>query len=444
MSDKQLRAEDEVVGFVRDLIRIDTSNFGQDHPQTRPELPAVEYVAKKLQEVGLQPQIWESRPGRASLAVRIPGQRPDLGALVVHGHLDVVPANAADWKHGPFSGDVIDGCVWGRGAVDMKGMDGIILAVIRELMRTNTAPMREIILVFFADEEAGGIYGSHWLVDNHPEVFSGATEAISEVGGFSVTVPTPAGPQRTYLLQTEEKGMRWLRLHATGTAGHGSMPNPDNPVSLIAQAVDRIGKYDWPQQYSATTSALFEGLSGLTDIPFNPQRPEPLIEAISTVAGFIAGSIRNTMNPTMITAGYKTNVVPGTATATIDCRFVLGHEEALMEKVTELVGPNIRVEVLHGDVALEAPLDTPFVEQMKRVLLDADPEAVVLPYSLSGGTDNKALSTLGIHGYGYAPLRLPSDFAFASLFHGIDERVPVSALNFGVKVLRDFLLSAPQ
>jgi acetylornithine deacetylase/succinyl-diaminopimelate desuccinylase-like protein len=360
--------------------------------------------------------------------------------LCVHGHLDVVPAQASDWEVDPFAGELRDGCVWGRGAVDMKGMDAMILAVVRHLARTGEIPPRDLVVVFFADEEAGGVLGSHYMVQNHPEVFAGVTEAVSEVGGYSVTVPGRDGaPARAYLLQTAEKGIAWLRLRARGRAGHGSVPNPDNAIAHLAGALDRIAAYEWPREFIASTRTLLDGLSDLTGTAYTDEDVDALLHHIGGAEGFVRATLQDTANPTMLGAGYKHNVIPQEAVAALDCRFLPGHEDDLFATLKDLVGGNVDIEVEHQDIALDAPFDAPIVEAMKEALLEEDPEAVVLPYCLSGGTDNKALSTLGITGYGFAPLRLPADLDFAPMFHGINERVPTDSLEFGATVLHRFI-----
>ncbi|QFQ30160.1 M20/M25/M40 family metallo-hydrolase [Janibacter melonis] len=427
--------QDEVVRLCQDLIRIDTTNYGPDG-EGPGEREAADYVVEQLREVGYEPQRFESQPGRASVVLRIPGADRERGALCIHGHLDVVPANAQDWSVDPFEGVIKDGCVWGRGAVDMKDMDAMILACVRHLARTGTVPPRDLVVVFFADEEAGGVHGSQWLVQHHPELFEGVTEAISEVGGYSVTVPTPeGGDRRAYLLQTAEKGIVWLRLRASGRAGHGSVPNDDNAVLHLAQALSRIAEHKWPREYIASVRGLLDGLSEITGTGYSDEDLEELVEHLGGAAGFVRGSLQDTANPTMLTAGYKHNVIPQEAVAAVDCRFLPGHEESLMATIAELAGDRVVVEVEHRDIALDSPFEGPLVDAMKAALLAEDPEAAILPYCLSGGTDNKALSTMGITGYGFAPLRLPADLDFAPMFHGIDERVPTESLEFGAKVL---------
>jgi acetylornithine deacetylase/succinyl-diaminopimelate desuccinylase-like protein len=411
--------EEEVVRICSELIRIDTSNYGDGSgPGER------------------EPVVLESEPGRSTVVVRVPGADPSRPALCVHGHLDVVPAQPEDWTVPPFSGEVRDGCVWGRGAVDMKDMVAMILAVVRHLARTGTAPARDLVVVLFADEEAGGVLGSRWLVEQHPELLDGVTEAIIEVGGYSVTVPDREGrPRRTYLLQTAEKGILWLRLTAHGRAGHGSVPNDANAVVRLAEAVARVAGHRWPREYVASVRGLLDGLAELTGTAWSEDDPEALLGHLAGAAGFVRGTLQDTSTATMLAAGYKHNVVPQTASASVDCRFLPGHEEALLATVERLAGEHVTVEVVHRDVALDAPFEGPLVEAMVAALRAEDPDAEVLPYCLSGGTDNKALSRLGITGYGFAPLRLPPDLDFAPMFHGVDERVPVESLRFGTRVL---------
>ncbi|EYR64610.1 hypothetical protein N866_07555 [Actinotalea ferrariae CF5-4] len=425
-------AEDEVVGICQDLLRIDTSNYGDGRGPG--ERAAAEYVMGALTEVGLEPELFESAPGRANVVVRLPGADAARPALVLHGHLDVVPAAAEDWSVDPFAGEERDGLLWGRGAVDMKDMDAMILSVVRQMAREGRRPARDVVVAMFADEEAGGRFGAGWAVEHRPELFEGATEAISEVGGFSVDV----GGHRTYLLQTAEKGIGWLRLVAEGRAGHGSQVNTENAVTELAAAVARIGTYSWPQQLTPTVRALLDGVAELTGLPFDPEDEDGvgrLVDALGPAARFVGATVRNTANPTQLAAGYKANVIPGRAEAVLDTRFLPGHEDEARATLERLAGEHVRLEDIHRDVALEAPFGGDLVDAMVAALHQEDPEATVLPYMLSGGTDNKSLSRLGITGYGFAPLRLPGSLDFSAMFHGVDERVPVDALRFGTRVL---------
>lgn len=428
---------DEVLRLCRDLIRIDSTNHGDGSGPGERE--AADYVVARLREVGLEPTVVESDPGRTSVVVRVEGEDRERPALCIHGHLDVVPANADDWQVDPLSGELRDGCIWGRGAVDMKDMDAMILANIRDLARRGAKPPRDIVFAFFADEEAGGVKGSHHVVDHHPELFEGVSEAVSEVGGYSVTVPTPDGDARAYLVQTAEKGILWLRLTAQGRAGHGSVPNPENAVVRLAEAIARVNEHKWPREYLASVRELLDGLSDLTGTSYSDEDLDELLAHLGGAQGFVRGTLQDTANFTMAQAGYKHNVIPQSASASLDCRFLPGHEEALLETIRELAGEHVTVDIVHRDIALDTPFEGPLVEAMKAALLAEDPGAQVLPYCLSGGTDNKALSKLGITGYGFAPLQLPADLDFAPMFHGIDERVPVAALEFGTRVLQRFI-----
>ncbi len=426
-------AEEEVAGLCADLIRIDTSNPGDNSGPG--ERAAAEYVAALLAEAGIEPTVLESHAKRASVVARIPGEDPGRPALLMHGHLDVVPADAADWQRHPFSGDLHDGCVWGRGAVDMKDMDAMILAVARQRMREGRRPPRDVVLAFLADEEAGGSYGARWLVDNHPHLFEGCTEAISEVGGFSVTL----GGKRLYLLQTAEKGMAWMRLTARGTAGHGSMLNQDNAVTEVAEAVARLGRHDWPQRLIPSTRAFLEAACSALGVDFIPNDLRPALSKIGPISRLIGATLQNTINPTGLKAGYKVNVIPQTATADIDGRFLPGYEDEFFAEVDRLLGPGVEREFIHRDIAVETTFDGDLCAAMTGALQAEDPAATAVPYCLSGGTDAKSFSRLGIRGFGFAPLRLPPDLDFSGMFHGVDERVPVDALAFGVRVLDKFL-----
>ncbi|WP_458115074.1 M20/M25/M40 family metallo-hydrolase [Arthrobacter sp. D2-10] len=428
--------EDEVVRICRELIQIDTSNFGDNEGPG--ERKAAEYTAGLIEEVGLEAQLFESAPGRASVVTRVSGSDSSLPALVVHGHLDVVPAQKEDWSVDPFGAEERDGLIWGRGAVDMKDMDAMILSVLRSMQREGVHPKRDLIFAFFADEEAGGNYGASWLVDNKPELFEGATEAISEVGGFSATI----GGQRTYLLQTAEKGISWLRLVAHGRAGHGSQINTDNAVTQLARAVARIGEHQWPVELTPTTRQFLDGVTELTGVEFDPDNPKTLLKELGTVARFVGATLQNTSNPTMLKGGYKHNVIPGSAEALIDVRTLPGQEEEVLATIKSLAGESVEVSYAHKDVSLEVPFAGNLVDRMVDALLAEDPEAKVLPYTLSGGTDNKSLSRLGITGYGFAPLRLPDDLDFTGMFHGVDERVPTESLRFGARVLNRLLTNS--
>jgi len=421
----------EVVEHCRELIRIDTSNYGDDSGPG--ERKAAEYVAGQLADAGLQPQVIESGPGRANVLANWDGADGSAAPLLVHGHLDVVPARPEDWSVDPFSGEVIDDYVWGRGAVDMKDFDAMLLSVVRARQRAGAPPRRPVVLAFTADEEAGSRHGAHWLVDEHPDWVADCTEAVGEVGGFS----TEVGGQRLYLVESGEKGMSWMRLTARGAAGHGSMRHPDNAVTSLAAAIAAIGAYEWPVQPGPSMQRLLEKVRELTGSASDD--PDRLIAEFGPSARMIGAGIRNTTNPTMLEAGYKVNVVPGEAHAHVDGRFLPGQADAFAERMGALVGERVTIEVETHDVALETEFSGDLVDAMTTSLLAEDPDAHVAPFLMSGGTDAKAWSRLGMATYGFTPLRLPGDLDFTALFHGVDERVPVDALRFGARVLDRFL-----
>jgi acetylornithine deacetylase/succinyl-diaminopimelate desuccinylase-like protein len=423
------RAAEHVVDLCRDLIRIDSTNPTSDERQI------AEYVAGSLTDAGLTPQIYESEPGRASVVARWAGEDSSRPGLVFHGHLDVVPANADDWQVDPFSGEVRDGCVWGRGAVDMKDMDAMLLAVLHDWVRQGKRPPRDVVFAFVADEEAGGIYGAHHLVDHHTDLFDGCDAAVSEVGGFSMTI----GGRRLYAIQTAEKGIAWLRLVANGLAGHGSMLNDDNAVTALAEAVARVGRHSFPVQLSDTVEQFLREVCEALGIPFDGDDVDGMIAKLGPLARMIGATVRHTANPTMLEAGYKQNVIPGVAYAYLDCRYLPGGKEQFERELAEVVGPDVAIEVVQHQVAYETTYDGNLVAAMEAAILAEDPDGKCVPYCMSGGTDAKSFQELGMRCFGFSPLRLPPELDFVGMFHGIDERVPIDGLQFGVRALSRFL-----
>ncbi|WP_435593218.1 M20/M25/M40 family metallo-hydrolase [Nocardia sp. bgisy118] len=437
------RAVNEVVELVSHLIRFDTSNTG-DLATTKGERECAQWVADQLQQAGYTTEYVESgAPCRGNVFARLKGADPSRGALLMHGHLDVVPAEASEWSVHPFSGAVRDGYVWGRGAVDMKDMVGMMLAVARQFAIEGTVPPRDIVFAFLADEENGGKWGSHWLVDNRPDLFHGVTEAVGEVGGFSLTVPRrDGGERRFYLVETAEKGLGWMRLRAKARAGHGSFLHEDNAVTILADAVARLGKHTFPLVLSDSVAEFLAAVSEETGFPFDPDSPdiEGQLAKLGTIARIIGATLRDTANPTMLQAGYKANVIPQTAEAVVDCRVLPGRQAAFEREVDELIGPDVEREWVTKLDSYETTFDGHLVDAMNDAILAHDPQGRTVPYMLSAGTDAKAFARLGIRCFGFAPLRLPPDLDFSALFHGVDERVPVDALEFGTQVLEHFLL----
>ncbi|GAB3662112.1 M20/M25/M40 family metallo-hydrolase [Glycomyces tarimensis] len=434
------RALEEAVRFTSELIRLDTTNRGGGDGFER---EAAEYAAERLTEAGAEPVILEKAPGRSNVVARIAGTDPGADALLVHGHLDVVPAEAADWSVDPFSGEVRDGIVWGRGALDMKGMDAMVLAAVRFWHRAGLRPRRDIVIAFTADEEASAEYGSGFLADHHPELFEGCTEGVSESGGF--TFHGGEGV-RIYPIGAGERGTAWLDLTARGRAGHGSKVNPDNAVTALAEAVARIGRHRWPMRLVPTVRAALTELAAVygveVDLDADDFDSDALLAKLGPAAQLVESTLRNSANPTVLEAGYKVNVIPEHARAQVDGRTVPGGEEEFAATMDELCGPDVRWDFHHREVALSAPVDSPTFAAAREAVLAFDPEAHVVPYCMSGGTDAKQFSRLGIVGYGFSPLKLPPEFGYGKLAHGVDERVPVEGLHFGLRVLDDFMRSA--
>ena len=430
------QAEGEVVGLLTDLIRIDTSNWGESS-ETVGEIEAADYCAERLREAGWSPEVFTTTGvRRAGVYLRVAGTDPAAPALLLHGHLDVVPAIASAWSRPPFAGEVDSGFVWGRGAVDLKDMDAMILAVVRGWGFTGIRPRRDVVILFLPDEEAGSRHGAHWLAANRPEMFHGVTEAVGEVGGFSITVRDDL---RLYPIQTAEKGIRWIRLQATGRAGHGSMLHDDNAITELCEAVTRVARHNWPLRITATVEVFLAELADAYGVELDPREPAELLRRLGTLGALVGATMRNTANPTMLDAGYKHNVIPTEAFANIDGRVVPGFEDEFAATIKELVGAGISVMTEVEDIALEAPFDTATVDLMAEALRAEDPIAKAVPYMISGGTDAKAFSRFGINCYGFSPLQMPADLDYWRMFHGVDERAPVPGLQFGVRVLDRFL-----
>jgi acetylornithine deacetylase/succinyl-diaminopimelate desuccinylase-like protein len=437
-------AQDEVVQLASDLIRIDTTNSGGGQAHER---PAAEYVAAALAEAGLDPVVLERTPGRGNVVARLAGADPGRPALLVHGHLDVVPAEPSDWTVHPFSGEVRDGVLWGRGAVDMKNAVAVAVAVARDLVRSGRQPVRDVVFAFTADEEDSAADGAAWLAGKHAELFEGCTEGVGESGGFTFHA---APGVRLYPVGAGERGTAWLTLTARGTAGHGSRPNSRNAVTALAAAVTRIGEYRWPIRVIPTVRAALLGIAealgldaaGVDQAGAEAAGVEALVERFGPAVKLVEPVLRNSSNPTMLEAGYKINVIPGTATAHVDGRVLPGCENEFRAVLNELTGPDVDWEYYHEEVPLESPLDVPLVARMAGALLAEDPGSWVVPYCMAGGTDAKHFSQLGIAGYGFTPLALPPGYDYHAMFHGVDERVPVSALQFGVRVMDRLLTDA--
>ena len=434
-------AGEEVARFAADLIRFDTTNRGGGDGNER---AAAEYVAARLGEAGLDPVLLEAAPGRANVVTHIRGADPAAPRLLLHGHLDVVPADPAAWSVHPFSGEVRDGVLWGRGAVDMKNAVAVLLALARDWARSGRRPRRDIVLAFTADEEDTAAYGARWLVERHPGLFAGCTEAIGESGGFTFHA---APGRRLYPVASAERGTAWLKLTAHGTSGHGSKPNGDNAVIRLAEAIARIGQHQWPVRLIPAVRAAIDAISGAAgtaDAVADGADGTDLATRLSRLgpaSALVAATVRNSANPTMLRAGVKVNVIPGEAVAYVDGRVLPGCEAEFATTLDELTGPEVAWEYAHREPPVTAPLEGPLVSAMTAAVLAEDPGAAVVPYCMSGGTDAKQFARLGMACYGFTPLVLPPGYDYYAMFHGADERVPISALQASLRIM-DRLLTA--
>jgi acetylornithine deacetylase/succinyl-diaminopimelate desuccinylase-like protein len=447
------RAATECVEHLRALIRIPSVNppgasdgaAGRD--STGGETAAAEYCAEVLTSAGVAAQVLETLPGRGSCFARLPATIANAEPpLVLLSHLDVVPVDAESWSHDPFGGELIDGVIWGRGAVDMKDMVAMELSVMLALARFGGERSRDVIFAAVADEEAGGVFGAgHW-VSVRPDLFADASgrpaaAALNEVGGYSMTI----GGRRIYGIQVAEKGIAWTRMRSSGTTGHGSMPHPDNAALKLAEAVTRLAASPFPARVTPVVDAFLAALDlgDVADAIRAGDEPAAFAALDARVEDpvlrrSLSAMLRDTVTPTMIQVGKKMNVIPGSGEAQVDVRTLPGtDQEALLAELQATVGELALVESVIMLPAIEAPADAPIVELMRKALMAADPEASAAPMMITPGTDAKALATLGIPTYGFAPLKLGPDVPFLSLFHGHDERVPVSALAFGLPVLHE-------
>lgn len=431
--------EAEAVELIRTLIRIESVNTGDAATIGDGETRAALFVKEQLEQAGYAPELIEPRAGRASVVARLRGSDSTAGALVVHAHLDVVPVDAADWTYPPFGAEIHDGILYGRGAVDMKNFAGVILAIARAFRREGIVPRRDLIFAFFADEEAGGVWGARWLVKNRPDLFDGATEAISEVGGFSVPLQ---GDRRAYLVATAEKGVDWATLTARGHAAHGSRPTADNAVVRLSRAVAAIGDHRFPLMRTPALERFLAIFGAEHGLAFTDETLDDDLARLGFVGSLIGASTRSTVSPTVLDAGLKTNVIPASATARIDIRIVPGHSAALHDELSALVGDEVEISWGRENPAIESPADAPLVGILQDAVSAEDPGSVVVPYLLPASTDNKHLALLGIRGYGFVPLRVAPDEDVFAQFHAADERISVDALHFCTRVTERILRTA--
>jgi len=428
---------DLAIQFLQDLIRIDTTNPPGN------ELPAAQFLADVLRKEGLEPMVIESAPGRGNVVARLRGDGSERPLLLM-SHLDVVPAVAQEWSHPPFAAEVADGYIWGRGAVDTKNLTAEQLAVLITLKREGTPLKRDVIFAATADEETGGEQGMAWLVKNHPD-WVDCEYAINEGGGFGIQI----GSKRFYLVQTGEKSVCWMKFTATGTPGHGSIPRDDNAVAKLSAVLARIAAARLPQHRTATMERLVHALAKAQKFPANIMLPlllnplfEPLILKQMGKAGEIGlamrASLHNTVSPTVLRAGSKTNVIPSEAIAEVDGRLIPGFKfEDLRQELQPYLSDDVKVEVITSSEGYESDPASPLFDLLQKVLSEHDSGCVAVPYLLPGGTDGRFLAEKGAKIYGFSPLRQEPGLNVLEIAHARNERISLANLQFATNVLYD-------
>ncbi len=429
--------ERDAVSACAALIRFDTSNFGGG--EARGEREAAEWVASQLRDCGYEPVIVEAAPRRASTVLRITGRDRTRPALLLHGHLDVVPADSADWSVDPFGGEIRDGAVWGRGALDMKGNDAAMLAVARNLAREEIVPPRDVVLAFVADEEDSGELGAGYLVRERPDLLQGVSHAIGEGGGMLHRLPDGS---HLYPVACGERGTAWIELTARGTAGHGSRPRTDNAVAVLAGTIARLAAIRWPIRLIAQVEALLAGVGERLGTELDPYDPE-LADRLGEIGEIVGATLSNTLSPTMLSAGYAANVVPSSAVGVVDGRMLPGCEAEFFAAVEAELPDAVSYRLLNDQRPIAADPGDPELALIGASVQVHDPAALVLPCCAGGGTDAKWFSRLGIACYGFAPERMAPGFAHGRLVHGVDEHVPIESLAFGARVLDTYVRAEP-
>jgi acetylornithine deacetylase/succinyl-diaminopimelate desuccinylase-like protein len=455
-------AHDSVVAMLRDLIRIPSVN-PPDPAAPDEETRAARHIADRLVSLGLRPEVVEPVPGRGSVHVRLRGDGSGGDPFLLMSHLDVVPAPRDRWSHDPFAADVEDGYVYGRGSVDMKGMIALELGVIERLVAEARADgrdpasdpipglRRDVLFTCAADEEAGSTDGARWFAAHRPEWLK-AAGAVNECGGVSITI----GGRRLYPIQVAEKGFVPYRIHVTGNWGHGSMPREDNAAVRAAAIVARLAA-PGPIRITPVMVRFLEAAADVlggaaattlrTIADGGELDPAGTDEAIDRMcdpmyARALRALIRDTLSPDVLHAGVKYNVVPGDAVVDVDCRTLPGTSEGDMRaEVEERIGPDLlphcRIERLALGEPVESPAEGPLWDTLVGTLVDHDPEGLPLPVMAPFGTDAKATAIVGTPTYGFSPFRLEPDERFLERFHGVDERLSLDALRFGLPVLYD-------
>jgi acetylornithine deacetylase/succinyl-diaminopimelate desuccinylase-like protein len=407
--------ERQTLAHLRALVRLDTTN-----PPGNERL-AADYLGAAFTHDSIDFVVIEPQPARTSLVARVAGRDRSRPPLMLSSHTDVVGVEAGRWTRDPFGAEVADGCVWGRGSIDMKSKTAMDLGLALALKRAGALPACDLIVAAVADEEAGSELGARHLVERHPDLVR-AGYVLNETGGFTLHL----GERRFYPIQVAEKGFVTVKLTVTGTPGHGSMPRADTAIAWLADLLGRITRTPMPRRVTPLMRRM------LADLGIAPDKAPPLFRPM----------LSNTVTPTILHAGYKDNVIPGEAWVILDGRTLPGEDErSFLLELRDIVGPDPVLEVIKTGPPVEASPDTPLFDIIKARTEAADPGARAIPWMLPGATDSKFYAQLGAVCYGFAPVRLDPRMPFGSLYHGNDERMPIEGFLWGLRLYTDVVLS---
>jgi len=407
--------ERETLANLRELIRLDTTNPPGN------ERIATDFIAATLGRCGIEATVIESAPARASLIARVAGRDRTKPPLMLSSHTDIVPVEAERWTHPPFAAELADGCIWGRGSIDMKSKCATDLGLMLALSRASVAPERDLILAAVADEEAGSELGARFLVERHPELVR-AGYVLNETGGFTLYM----GERRFYPIQVAEKGFVTVKMTVTAAPGHGSMPRSDTAIAWLADLITRITRTPMRRRLTPLMRDT------LAELGIPSDKAPPILRPM----------MANTVTPTILRAGYKDNVIPGEASVILDGRTLPGeNEHSFLSELRDIVGPEPALEVLKAAPPAEASADTPLFRLIKARTEAADPGARAIPWMLPGATDSKFYAQLGATCYGFAPVKLDPKMPFGALYHGNDERMPIDGFLWGLRLYSEVVLT---
>ncbi len=417
---------------LQELIRFDTTNPPGN------EAACATYISSLLNRAGIEPTVLAKSPNRPNIFARLPGQGK-APPLLLYGHLDVVTTAAQEWQHPPFEGKLVDGYVWGRGALDMKGGVVMLLEAFLRAKSEGIMPAGDVLLVLVSDEEAGGFYGARYLVEEHPDLFQGIRYAIGEFGGFSFYV----GRQRFYPIMVAEKQVCRLQATLRGAGGHGSLSSPGGAMARLGRMLRYMDRRAMPVHVTPVARMMVDGLKSSLPFPtgqvlgqlLNPRLTKGILRVMGTRGQVFDPLFHHTVNATMVQGGEKVNVLPSEIVVDMDGRLLPGFgPEDMLAEVRQIIGPDVELEVSRYDAGPAEP-DMGLFPLLSDILRAADPPAAPVPMLLPGATDGRLFARLGIQTYGFLPMPLPPGFNFIETIHGSDERIPVEALGFGAEAI---------